>query len=94
MKIEPSNPIIMLTNSDSHDAQPKILPFCPSKSEELNPIQLKGKELWRKASVKILTYVRMNNFNKFINNVYYGIGVEDKEFEDTLDEKVKWVFHF
>ena len=43
--------------------------------------------------MKVLTYVRMNKLDKFINNVYYGIGVEDKDFEDTLDEKVKWVFH-
>ena len=54
-------------------------------------VRTRGRELWRKASIKVLTFVRMNHFNRFINNVYYGIGTEEKEFEDALDEKQEWV---
>ena len=103
MEIELSNPTLMLKNGDSTgvkncnstDLEPEILPFCPTKSQEFNSvtIPLTGKELWKKASVKVLTWVRMNNFNKFINNVYYGIGVEDKDLDDSVDEEVEWLIH-
>lgn len=51
----------------------------------------RGRELWKKAAIKAINFVRMNNHNRFINKVYYGIGIEDKEFEEALDEKQEWV---
>jgi len=41
--------------------------------------------------LKIMTFVRMKHFNRFINNVYYGIGIEEKEFEEAGEEEIKWV---
>lgn len=51
----------------------------------------RAKDLWKKASIKILTLVRINNFNKFINNVYYGIGVEEEMLEDDNEEHASFV---
>lgn len=47
----------------------------------------RAKELWRKAAIKTLTLVRMNNFNKYINNVYYGIGVEEEVYDEENEGK-------
>lgn len=47
----------------------------------------RAKELWRKAAIKTLTLVRMKNFNKYINNVYYGIGVEEEVYEEENEGK-------
>jgi hypothetical protein len=62
-----------------------------NNQSEIKPIRSRGKELWRKASLKIMTFVRMKHFNRFINNVYYGIGIEEKEFEEAGEEEIKWV---
>lgn len=59
--------------------------------KNIDPSHINAKELWKKASIKILTLVRMNKLKNFINNVYYGIDVEDSECEDAFEEEATWV---
>ena len=88
------------TNKSDHD--PEVLPFFLQKNEfdnnktdlnnhHNNNERSRGKELWKKASSKIISMARVNNLSKFINNVYYGIGIAEQEFEETTDEDTGWV---
>ena len=79
----PSPPIQTSGPSPPTDILPTDIPPIP--------LRTRGRELWRKASIKALTFVRMNHFNRFINNVYYGMGTDEKELEEASDEKQEWV---